>query len=172
MKSKIEAKERVVARGFSHYGNSQLWLPICILHAAMAFCLCYPPRLLFSEDLIVPMIRSVIWELGVGQQPQPGGQEKPLTYAKEVIEERVVVCPCCQHLKRVSKQGVQLTSQRLPSCCRLLGSGARVGKITEFGRGLCMLVLHMVRNGAIAQCIFHGLCSRMVLNSAGSRLGI
>lgn len=35
-----------------------------------------------------------------------------------------------------------------------------------------MLVLDMIRNGAIAQCVFHALCSRMILDSVDSRLSI
>ena len=74
-------------------------------------------------------------------------------------------------MSRINKD-VRLTSQRLPSGRIRLRSGARVGKSTEFGRSLCVLVLDMVRDGAVGQCIFHTLCSRMILNRVGSRLSI
>ena len=69
-----------------------------------------------------------------------------------------------------ANKGIELTSQRLPSRSRLLRSGARVGKSTEFGGSLCVLVLDVVRDGAIGQCVFHALCSRMVLDCIGRRL--
>ena len=70
------------------------------------------------------------------------------------------------------KKVVGLTGQRLPGCCGLRGSGAGVSKVAEFGRSFCMLVLNMVRNGAIADRIFHALCSRMILDGVGSILSV
>ena len=52
------------------------------------------------------------------------------------------------------------------------GSGASVGKVTELGGSLCLLVPDMVGNGAIAHCVVHTLCGGMIMDGIGRILGV
>ena len=77
MNSTIETKERVVARGFSHYGNSQLWLLIFIQHVVMAFCPCYVPPVLVREVFHSP--NDIVFVNSI-QDSVLGDKRRGLTY--------------------------------------------------------------------------------------------
>lgn len=142
----------------------------------MVFCPCYAPQPLPSKYMILPTIEY--------SKSHPRVLRRPATATmvqEKGIDIRLGDCRrTSDNLRKMSasstisrfSRDIRLTSQRLASCRRLLGSGARVGKTREFGGCLCMLVLDMVRNGTISQCIFQTLCSRMILDRVGSRLSI